>query len=114
MTDVATKPTARPYEIEDREMVAETSDLRVQLLTLAEGQSIPWHCHTRVSDATFCLEGEILIETRAPRARFHLKPGERCDVPPKRAHIVQNIGAGRARFLIVQGVGAYDFVPVGG
>jgi quercetin dioxygenase-like cupin family protein len=94
-------------------MVAETSDLRVQLLTLAEGQSIPWHCHTRVNDATFCLEGEILIETRAPRATFRPKSGDRCDVPPKRAHITKNVGAGRARFLVVQGVGAFDFVSVG-
>ena len=118
MTEVATKPTThapttRPYEIEDSEMVAETSDLRVQLLTLAEGQSVPWHYHTRVNDVTFCLEGEIVIETRAPRATFRLKPGDRSDVPPKRAHTTKNVGAGLARFLILQGFGAFDFVPVG-
>jgi quercetin dioxygenase-like cupin family protein len=112
MNDVATKPA--PYTIAGREVVAETADLRVSMLTLAPGEVVPWHCHTRVSDTTFCLEGEIEIETRAPRASCRLAPGDRHDVPAKRAHIVRNVGSGQARFLIVQGVGAYDFIPVGG
>jgi hypothetical protein len=35
-------------------------------------------------------------------------------VPPKTAHYVRGENDGPCRFLIVQGVGVYDFVPVGG
>jgi quercetin dioxygenase-like cupin family protein len=112
MTEAAT--AERPYTIEDREVVAETPELRVSVLTLGPGQLIPWHCHSRVTDTFFCLEGEIRVETRAPRGAFRLKPGERCAVSAKHAHEVTNAGAGRARFLIVQGIGTYDYIPVGG
>ena len=39
-------PDDRPYVIERREVVAETDTLRVSILTLAEGQEVPWHYHT--------------------------------------------------------------------
>ena len=35
----------QPYTIAGREMIANTPDLRVQILTLTEGQEIPWHHH---------------------------------------------------------------------
>jgi hypothetical protein len=37
----------------------------------------------------------------------------RCMVPPMTAHYVQGKDGGPCRFLIVQGVGVYDFVSVG-
>ena len=43
-----------------------------------------------------------------------LLPGERCAVPPKTAHYVHGEADGACKFLIVQGVGVYDFVAVGG
>jgi hypothetical protein len=33
----------RDYTIAGRELVAEGADLRVQVLTLAAGQCVPWH-----------------------------------------------------------------------
>ena len=35
--------TRGSYEIADRELVAEGTDLWVQVLTLAAGQCVPWH-----------------------------------------------------------------------
>ena len=100
------------HVIEDRELVAEGADLRVQVLTLARGQCIPWHYHSEITDSFVCLEGPMVVETRAPRGVFVLEPGERCAVAPKTAHHGKDEGP--CKFLIVQGVGVYDFMPVGG
>ena len=55
----------------------------------------------------------MVVETRAPRHEYLLEPGQRCAVPPKTAHYVHGKEMGPCKFLIVQGVGTYDFVPVG-
>src|SRR6516164_561985 len=55
------------YTIAGHELVAEGADLRVQVLTLAAGQCVPWHYHTEISDSFVCLEGPMVVETRAPR-----------------------------------------------
>ena len=108
-----TDPEARPYVIERRETVARTDTLRVGILTLAEGQEVPWHYHSEVTDTFYCLEGVLSVETRAPRAQHLLKVGESCAVPEMTAHRVTGQDGCRARFLIVQGIGTYDFCPVG-
>ena len=102
------------YPIAGRELVAEGADLRVQVLTLAKGQCVPWHYHSEVSDSFVCLEGPMVVETRAPHTTYRLMPGQRCAVPPKTAHYVHGENDGPCQFLIVQGVGVYDFNPVGG
>src|SRR5260221_8833287 len=79
------------YAIAGRELVAEGADLRVQVLTLAAGQCVPWHYHSEISDSFVCLEGPMVVETRAPRRVYRLLPGERCAVPPKRAHYGQRL-----------------------
>ncbi len=101
------------YEIASSEVVAEGADMRVSVLTLAGGQEVPWHYHNEISDSFVCLEGPMVVETRAPRHLYRLEPGQRCTVPPKTAHHVQGVEGGPCKFLIVQGVGVYDFIPVG-
>lgn len=103
----------RPYTVEAHEVVAETPDLRMVVLTLAPGQEVPWHWHSNVVDNVICLEGPMVVETRAPRERFELRAGERCAVPAKRAHRVSGKEGGRCKFAIVQGVGRYDFNLIG-
>jgi mannose-6-phosphate isomerase-like protein (cupin superfamily) len=102
------------YEIANRETVAEGADLRVQVLTLATGQCVPWHYHSEITDSFVCLEGAMVVTTRAPRHIYRLEPGQRCAVSPKTAHHVEGEGGGPCKFLIIQGVGIYDFIPVGG
>ena len=109
-----TAPENLPYTISGRELVAETAGLRVQVLTLGKGETIPWHYHSAVSDIFIGLEGTTVVETRAPAARHRLRPGEHCVVAPKTAHEVTGKDGNGCRFTIVQGVGAYDFIPVGG
>lgn len=102
------------YEIEARETVAEVPGLRVRVLTLGQGQCVPWHYHSEITDTFFCMRGPLRIETRAPRAEYILQPGETCAVPPKTAHYVSGVDHEPAKFMIVQGEGSYDYIPVGG
>ena len=101
---------AAPYTIEDRQLIAETPELRVQFLTLANGQEIPWHHHTAVTDTFICLEGPMVVNTKTIDADHELQPGDNCTVPPTTVHQVAGKNGRRCRFLIVQGIGKYDFV----
>ncbi|MGI9381945.1 MAG: cupin domain-containing protein [Methyloligellaceae bacterium] len=105
--------TRGSYEIEHRELVAEGADLRVQVLTLAAGQCVPWHYHSEITDSFVCLEGELVVETRAPRATHLMGPGERCTVGPNTTHTAHGKDDGPCKFMIIQGVGVYDFMAVG-
>jgi quercetin dioxygenase-like cupin family protein len=102
------------YVIDATETVAEGSDMMVSILTLGHGQCVPWHYHSQITDSFVCLEGTLVVETRAPRAVHVLEPGGRCAVGPKTAHYVHGRDGSPCRFLIVQGVGVYDYVPAGG
>jgi len=111
----AEAPAKRPsYEVDNHEIWAETPQLRMVVLTPAAGQEVPWHWHSNISDTFFCMAGPMVIETRAPREIIELKPGETHVVPPKRAHRVTGKNDGPCKFGILQGVGLYDFNPVGG
>ena len=103
-----------PYSIEDRRVIAETPDLRATILTLAEGDEVPWHYHTAVADTFVCLEGPMTVQTKGDAGTHVLQSGDSCSVPPNTPHRVTGLDGGRCRFVLVQGVGRYDFVPVEG
>lgn len=100
-----------PYTIADKLPIVATPDVKVTLMTYAPGQEVPWHTHTTVTDATFCLEGNVSLDFRGPDESAALQCGDWREVPPGRAHRVRCLGPGPCRVLLVQGVGAYDFVP---
>ena len=102
------------YEIEKRETVADVPGLRVRILTLAEGQCVPWHYHSEITDTFFCMEGPLRVQTRAPRNDYILQAGETCAVPAKVAHYVSGVDHQPAKFMIVQSEGTYDYVSIGG
>ena len=99
------------YEIEGRELVAKAPGLRVQVLTVGPGQCVPWHKHTRITDTFFCLAGPMLVELRAPEETVPLETGGQFAVLPGRPHRVTSSNDERCRFVIVQGVGVYDYLP---
>ena len=99
------------YTIAGKETILETAEARVTLMTLAPGQSIPPHRHTTVTDTTFCLSGSATITLEGPSERLLLTPGDRASVPPGRIHTVANPGEAPVRLLLIQGPGAYDFLP---
>jgi quercetin dioxygenase-like cupin family protein len=102
------------YTVKSIEPIAVGSDVQARLFTLAPGETIPWHFHSEVTDWYFVLEGALSIETRAPAARREFAIGEAYQIAPKTAHLISNCSTGDTRFLLVQGVGAYDFLKVGG
>lgn len=100
----------QPYRVRHIHLVAKSDEVLVREYTLDPGETIPWHRHSAVSDYYYGLEGEVVIETRGPAARHELGPGHTTTVTPPTVHQVSNASAVPCRFLLIQGVGRYDFI----
>lgn len=100
----------QPYKVRRIHIVAKGADVLVREYTLDPGESIPWHHHTGVSDYYYGLESKVLVETRNPPARHEVGVGQTAAVTPPTAHHVSNPGTTPCRFLLIQGVGQYDFI----
>ncbi|MBW2690110.1 MAG: cupin domain-containing protein [Deltaproteobacteria bacterium] len=94
------------------EVILETENVRVRILVLESGQATAWHFHTEVTDRMLCLEGWVAVEFLDPQESVDLNPGDRCEVTVKRVHRVVNRTSETAKYLLVQGVGQYDFNAV--
>jgi quercetin dioxygenase-like cupin family protein len=92
------------------EEILRTHDVRVRVMELGVGGSTEWHQHTEVDDFFVCLVGKILVETRYTDEAFDLHPGERGEVKRHRVHRVVNLHNEKSEYLLVQGIGAYDFI----
>ena len=102
----------QPYKVRDIRVVAKGADVLVREYTLDPGEAIPWHRHSEVSDYYFGLEGALVIQTRNPAARHEITAGQSATVTPPTVHHLSNLSTRPCRFLLVQGVGKYDFVKV--
>src|SRR5690348_1533171 len=92
--------------------IAKGTDVGVQERTLSPGQEIPWHYHTIITDTTYCIGGTVQVEMLDPPERILLAVGESHAVTPKRPHRITPHGSSPCRFLLIQGVGAYDRHPI--
>ena len=106
------KDASHLYEVERRETHAAREGFRINELTISTSQKVPWHYHTKTKDTFYVLEGEITIYLREPKEMKHLQRSEIFEVGPKRPHLVVNSGTESATFLILQGIGEYDYVPL--
>ena len=104
--------TEGAYPTRQRETIAGVANLRVRMLALGAGQSVPWHYHSNITDTFFCMEGPMQVTTRNPDQAHVLQPGGTFAVAPGVPHLVAGVDDGPCRFIVVQGVGVYDFVPV--
>ena len=102
--------TAMPAAGESVRVVMQTADVRVAEYVLQPGDGLSWHHHSEVTDCFYCLDGLISVELRDPPQKTLLRPGEAGTVPPKAVHRAVNSADGVSRYLLVQGVGRYDFV----
>ena len=100
------------YEVKNVEPVVVSNDIQVRVFTLAQGDVIPWHYHSESTDHYFVLRGALTIETRGPENRRVLTVGERYKVLPGAAHCISNESASECQFLLVQGLGKYDWHKV--
>jgi len=99
----------QPYKVRSIHIVAKGTDVLVREYTLDPGEQIPWHHHTSVVDHYYGLEGTVVIETRKPAGRHEIGAGQAASVTPPTAHHLSNPSM-QCRFLLIQGVGPYDFV----
>jgi quercetin dioxygenase-like cupin family protein len=95
------------------EIVIKTDNVRVRIVELGPHEVAQWHRHSEVTDNMFCLTGRMSVRVKDPDREFFLQPGERCVVAQGRVHQVVNASPAPATYLLVQGVGKYDFDAVG-
>jgi len=91
------------------EVLIKTDNVSVRILELEEGQELPWHYHSQITDYVFALDGEIEVQLRSPEEKVALTPGQRYEVKTGRVHRVVNLCRRKTKYLLVQGVGKYDF-----
>ena len=108
----AVKDSSHLYEVERRARHAERPGFRISELQISATQHVPWHSHTSIQDTFYVLEGRLRLFLRDPKDEVRLAPGETYTVRPGRAHLVTNVGETSATFLVLQGLGEYDYVPL--
>lgn len=106
------KDASHLYEVEHRAYHLERPGFRISELKLSSTQSVPWHSHSQVSDTFYVVAGELRLFVREPKEEVRLGPGESYAVSAGRPHLVTNGGDTSVSFLVLQGVGEYDYVPL--
>jgi quercetin dioxygenase-like cupin family protein len=104
----------RLYQVERRAEHAARSGFHILELQISATQTIPWHFHSNVQDTFYVISGDIRLFLREPKEEVKLGPGDTYSVKPRRPHLVTNGGDASATFLVLQGIGESDFVPLEG
>ncbi|HEY7679230.1 MAG TPA: cupin domain-containing protein [Terriglobia bacterium] len=106
------KDATHLYEVEHRAQHAARAGFRIQEIQISKTQKVPWHYHNNVQDTFYVLQGNLRLFLREPKEEVRLGPGETYTVKARRAHLVTNGGESSATFLVLQGIGEYDYVPL--
>jgi quercetin dioxygenase-like cupin family protein len=106
------KDASHLYEVERRARHAQRPGFHISELQLSPTQTVPWHFHTNIADTFYVLEGEMRLFLQNPKEEVRLKPGDTFTAVAKRPHLVTNAGKGSLLFLVLQGMGEYDYVPM--
>jgi quercetin dioxygenase-like cupin family protein len=95
------------------EFLIQTDTVRVRVMELQPGEATPWHFHREVTDHMVCLTGVVEVRLQQDVAVHVLFPGQRCKVAVLQVHQVANASYSETgSYLLIQGVGRYDFNPV--
>jgi len=100
------------YQVERRTYYAERPGFRIGELRISPTQQVPWHLHNNIQDTFYVIEGHLRLSLREPDEEVRLGPGETYSVRARRPHLVANVGDDSATFLVIQGIGEYDYVPL--
>jgi quercetin dioxygenase-like cupin family protein len=95
--------------MKESEVLIKTETVRVRIMTLEPREVADWHYHNEVTDDIFCLAGNILVRIKEPGEELILRPGQRSHIKIGRVHQLENLGGEEASYLLVQGIGKYDF-----
>lgn len=99
------------YDVERRALYGERPGFRISELQISPTQTVPWHLHTNIDDTFYVVAGKIRLFIREPHENIRLAPGDSYCVKAGRPHLVTNEGDTSATFVILQGIGEYDYVP---
>jgi mannose-6-phosphate isomerase-like protein (cupin superfamily) len=99
------------FEVERQEVHARRPGFHITEIQLLPLQKVPWHFHSNITDTFYVLDGRLKIYLQDPKESVQLEPGETYAVPPRRPHLVTNGGEDSTTFLVLQGLGEYDYVP---
>lgn len=102
----------RTYQVERRTYHAARPGFRIAEMQIGPTQTVPWHYHTETQDTFYVINGMIRVFMREPEEVVGLTAGKTYSVRPGRPHLVANAGDISAVFLIMQGIGEHDFVPL--
>lgn len=108
MTDQPRQPN-QPYRPQDPEVIVDTPEVRVAEITLAPHTATPPHEHSEVEEVCYCREGELTCEAEGQEPVI-LLAGRKMRFPAGRDHRLSNRAAIPCRFLLVHGVGRFNFV----
>lgn len=86
-----------------------SNGVRVVEFALSPNSSGAWHHHSEMLEHCYCLSGRLTIEI-AEAESVNLGPGNRYELPAGVKHRIRNEGNHTASFLVIQGIGAYDFI----
>jgi len=100
------------YEVERRNEHAARPGFRITELQISPTQKVPWHLHSNIQDTFYVISGSLRIFLREPKEDIRLGPGDTYSVKARRPHLVTNGGDGSVTFLVLQGIGEYDYVPL--
>jgi len=89
--------------------VLKTKDVSVRVMELDLGTFTEWHYHSEVTDYFVCLSGLVKVETKNPDKVTVLSPGQRIGIVHNQPHRVVNAYDKKSEYLLIQGVGKYDF-----
>ncbi|MGA8699919.1 MAG: cupin domain-containing protein [Xanthobacteraceae bacterium] len=98
------------YKVKSVETVLKGSDVQARVFTLAPGEVIPWHYHRESTDHYFVLEGTLSISSLEPYVMTrNFRVGSSHKIASGKPHLIANGDDTDCRFLLIQGVGAYDW-----
>lgn len=107
------RPETSSHEAERVERFAERPGFRITELRMSPSQQVGWHRHTNVQDTFYVITGRVRITLREPDDQIDLAAGESWGpVQSERPHLVTNPGEEVATFLVLQGMGEFDFVTL--
>ena len=106
------KDASSLYEVERRVYHAERPGFRIGELQLSPTQKVPWHFHNNIDDTFYVINGRVRLFLKDPTEDVRLGPGDSYRVTAGRPHLVTNDGDSSTTFLVLQGVGEYDYVPM--
>ena len=96
----------------DNQLILKSENTLVRVMPLEKNASTEWHYHTEVTDHFVCLNGLIKVEAKNPDKEVMLQPGQITEIKPLHVHRVENVNDHGSAYLLIQGVGTYDFIKV--